>query len=182
MTKPKPTQQDIDNAETRAAIAQKQNEEWGRVYAWALGAFGPGWEPVGRHYLVDKVEEEAARKEDRTAVAAMTAYCVKNGAGRRRYFTVDDGKVTEHLGYQEAFGPKLTELHPTLRFMHRGKELPAHHYSLCWGCLISASSAYFSYVWLAVQWFACGSSFDHLAARSFRNFSTVLRTTAVGIA
>jgi hypothetical protein len=42
MTSPQPTQQDINNAETRASIAQRQNEEWGRVYAWALGAFGPG--------------------------------------------------------------------------------------------------------------------------------------------
>jgi hypothetical protein len=105
----------------------------GRVYAWALGAFGPGWEPVGRHYLVDKVEEEAARKEDRPAVAAMTAHCVKNGFARRRYFTVDDGEVTEYLGYHEAFGPALTDLHPTLRFMHRGKELPADHFTLGWG-------------------------------------------------
>jgi hypothetical protein len=132
---PAPTQQDIQNATNRAAIAQKQNEEWGRVYAWAFGAFGPGYEPVGRHYLVDKVEEEAARKEDRPVVAAMTAYCVNNGTGRRRYFTMDEGQVTEHLGYQEAFGPALTEPHPTLRFMHRGKELPAHHYSLCWGSI-----------------------------------------------
>jgi hypothetical protein len=59
---PQPTQQDIANAETRAAIAQRQNEVWGRVYTWALGAFRPGWEPVGRHYLVGKVVEGAARR------------------------------------------------------------------------------------------------------------------------
>jgi hypothetical protein len=131
----RPSRRDIDNAAAREAIAQKQNEAWGRVYAWALGAFGPGWEPVGRHYLVDKAEEDAARREDRSPAVAMTVYCVKNGASRRRYFTVDEGKVTEHLDYQEAFGPRLTELHPTLTFEHRGKALPAHRYSLCWGCI-----------------------------------------------
>jgi hypothetical protein len=68
-------------------------------------------------------------------VAEMTVYCVKNGSGRRRYFTVDDGKVQEHIGYQEAFGPRLTELYPTLTFEHRGKALPAHRYSLCWGAI-----------------------------------------------
>jgi hypothetical protein len=51
----RPTQQDMDNAEKRAAIAQKQKGERGRVHTWALGAFGPGWEPVGRRYLVGKV-------------------------------------------------------------------------------------------------------------------------------
>jgi hypothetical protein len=81
---------------------------------------------------VDKLEEDAARREDRPAKAVATVSGVKSGTGRRRYFTVDDGRVTEHLGYLEAFGPALTELHPTLTFMHRGKELPAHHYSLCW--------------------------------------------------
>lgn len=39
---PDPTPQDLANASARAAIAQKQNETWGRVFAWALGAFGPG--------------------------------------------------------------------------------------------------------------------------------------------
>jgi hypothetical protein len=127
-----PTPQDIKNASAREEISRKQNEAWGKVFDWALGAFGPGFEPVGRHYLVDKVEEAAARKEDRAPVAEMTVYCVKNDASRRRYFTVEDGRVTEHLGYQEAFGQKLTELHPTLTFEHRGKALPALHYSLCW--------------------------------------------------
>jgi hypothetical protein len=42
-----PTQRDIDNAAAREEIARVQNEAWGRVYAWALGAFGPGYEPVG---------------------------------------------------------------------------------------------------------------------------------------
>lgn len=135
MTDRQPTRQDLDNAASRAAISQRQNEAWGRVNAWALGAFGQGWEPVGRHYLVDKAEEDAARREDRSPEVAMAVYCVQNDAGRRRYFTVDDGRVNEHLGYQEAFGPRLTELHPTLTFEHRKKALPAHRYSLCWGAI-----------------------------------------------
>lgn len=131
----KPNDRDRANAEMRAALAQKQNELYGVVMAWSTTLFGEGYLPVGRHYLVDKAEEDAARKEDRPPAVEMTVYCVKNDAGRRRYFTVDDGTVKEHLGYQEAFGDRLKELHPTLTFEHRRKALPAMRYSLCWGAI-----------------------------------------------
>jgi hypothetical protein len=72
-----PNQKDVENAAFRAEVARKQNEQWGKVYGWVLGAFGPGWETFGRHYLVDKVEEDVARKEDWSPVASMTTYCMK---------------------------------------------------------------------------------------------------------
>jgi hypothetical protein len=68
-------------------------------------------------------------------VPAATVYGVKNEGGRRRYFNVAEGVVTEHASMEAAFGPMLNEPHPTLTFEHNGKTYPAHHYSLCWGAL-----------------------------------------------
>lgn len=130
-----PNQRDLDNAACRAAIAQRQNEQWARVYAWALGKFGGGYEPTGRHFLIDKAEEDAARREGRAPEVAATVYAVKHTSGRRRYFTVDGGKVTEHTTSEEAFGPILKALHPSMTFEHGGKTYPALHYSLCWAPL-----------------------------------------------
>jgi hypothetical protein len=60
-TSHKPTERDLANAAAREAIARKQAEEYGRVLRWAMGKFGPGWLPRGRHFLVDKDEEEQAK-------------------------------------------------------------------------------------------------------------------------
>jgi hypothetical protein len=126
-----PTAQDMENANTRAAIAARFEAEYRQVMAWADRIMGPGWEPVGRHYLVDKDEEQRARREGGPMKAAATVFTVTNGV-RKRHFTVRDDKPVEVSGYQECFGPMLLEPHPTQRIEVRGERVAPHRYSLCW--------------------------------------------------
>ncbi len=131
-----PTAQDVANAARRQEIATRQAEEYGRVLAWAMGKFGRGWTPSGRYYLVDKDDEDQARKTGERPKAAATCFIVKNCVGRKRYFTVDDaGIVTEHPGYKEAFGDMLLDSHPTQRIEVKGQMVAPHRYSLCWAAI-----------------------------------------------
>ena len=57
------TDQDIENAAIRDALAVRLEAEYRQATAWADRIMGPGWEPVGRHYLVDKYEEQRARRK-----------------------------------------------------------------------------------------------------------------------
>jgi hypothetical protein len=133
---PQPTNQDRENERRRLAIAQRQNDEYMRVLRWAIGKFGPGYLPTGRHYLLDKEEEDRSRREGTPAVAAATVYTVRHEeTGRRRHFVVDDGKVREVGDYHEAFGPMLKEPHPTMRIEVKGRQVPPHRYSLCWAAI-----------------------------------------------
>src|SRR5947209_1221389 len=94
---PAPTDRDRENAAARAAIAARQATEYGQLLAWALGAFGPGWEPSGRHYLVSKEEEDRCRHSGERPAVAATVFPAKNELGEARHFTVDaDGRTTEH--------------------------------------------------------------------------------------
>jgi len=127
-----PTAQDIKNAQVRQAIADRQAEEYGQCLRWALGAFGPGWLPSGRHFLLDKAVEDECRRTGDKPTPAATVYTVKNAGGRKRHFTVTDGRVREVASYQEGFGPMLNEPHPTMRIEIRGQEVAPHRYSLCW--------------------------------------------------
>jgi hypothetical protein len=130
---PQPTGRDAENAARRQAIAELQAEEYGQVLRWALGAFGPGWEPSHRHFLQEKDEEDRCRRTGERPRAAATVYTVKNAAGGRRHFTVSgDGKVTECESYQAGFGPMLFEPHPTRGFERGGQFCRCHRYSLCW--------------------------------------------------
>jgi hypothetical protein len=126
-----PTAQDYENAAVREAIAAKFEAEYRQVVAWADRIMGPGWEPVGRHYLVDKDEEQRARREGGPLKAAATVYTVSNGV-RKRHFMIRDDKPVECAGYEEAFGPMLLEPHPTQRIEVRGEMVAPHRYSLCW--------------------------------------------------
>jgi hypothetical protein len=129
---PEPTALDRENERRRREIADRQAEEYGQVLRWALGAFGPGWLPSGRHYLAGKEEEDRARRAGDRTQAAATVYGVTNGV-RKRYFTVVDGKANEVEGYEQGFGPMLLELHPTQGFTDQaGKWCRTHRYSLCW--------------------------------------------------
>src|SRR4051794_13181327 len=76
--KPAPTDRDRENAAARAAIAARQAAEYGQVLAWALGAFGPGWEPSGRHYLVSKEAEDRCRHSGERPAVAATVFTAKN--------------------------------------------------------------------------------------------------------
>jgi hypothetical protein len=126
-----PTSQDIDNARARREIADRQAQEYGEVLAWAMGAFGPGWLPSHRHYLVEK-EEDRVRYGGGRAVPAAVVYTARHGVGRSRHFTVDEGKSSECASYQEGFGSMLLEPHPTRGFQHKGVWCRTHKYSLCW--------------------------------------------------
>jgi hypothetical protein len=109
---PQPTQQDPENAATRAAIAQRQQAENTAGLKRALSKFGPGWLPSGRHFLLEKGEEERPRREGTRAVPAATVYCVRHEeTDEKRYFTTEAGHVVEHAGYKEAFGGGLLRAH-----------------------------------------------------------------------
>jgi hypothetical protein len=132
MTAPEPTAQDHENARTRRAIADRQAREYAAILRLAVGAFGPGWMPSHRHFLVAKEEEERVRYTGERPRAAATVYTAKNTASDRRHFTAEGGRVVEHPSPEAAFGPMLLEPHPTRRVEHRGKQLAVHRYSLCW--------------------------------------------------
>ncbi len=126
-----PTEQDRENAALRFAIAERQQQAWSEVYLLALNAFGPGWLPSCRHYLVEKEEEEKARRTGKPPKAAATVYTVKNEDGCKRHFTVENGKVVRHDDYKAGFGSMLFEPHPTDTIEVRGKQVHPHRYSLC---------------------------------------------------
>jgi hypothetical protein len=131
--RPEPTAHDRQNAAIRDAIAQKQAEEYGDCLRLATRAFGPGWLPSHRHMLISKEEEEKHRRTGEPAIPAATVYTVKNAAGDKRHFAVEDGKVREVANYEEGFGAMLLEPHPTAGFTdQKGVFHNTHRYSLCW--------------------------------------------------
>ena len=99
---------------------------------WAMEKFGPGWLPNGRHYLLDKEDEDRCRRTGERPVAAATVFTVRNADGQKRHLTVKDDVVTECSGYEEAFGPMLLERHPTMLIEVRGEKVHPLRYSLCW--------------------------------------------------
>jgi len=54
---PEPTAGALANVAPRQAIAARQLEEYAQLLKWVMGAFGRGWKPSGRHYLVDMLLE-----------------------------------------------------------------------------------------------------------------------------
>lgn len=131
---PQPTQQDIDNAMTRAVIAERMLAEYNEVYLWGLGAFGPGYTPSCRHFLVTKEEEERVRYKGLRPVASATVYTVKNAEGLKRHFMIEDGRVVEYASYESAFGDMLLQAHDTHGFVHQGQFVHTHKFSLMWAC------------------------------------------------
>jgi len=91
-----------------------------------------GWLPSHRHFLLEKEEEERARSTGEKPRAAATVFTVRNVAGEKRHFTVEDGHVIQHESYEAGFGPMLLEPHPTRGFEHQGRFVHVHRYSLCW--------------------------------------------------
>lgn len=129
-----PSPLDIENARTRREIADRQRRHYDEVLLLALGAFGPGWLPSGRHFLLEKEEEERARRTGEKARPAKTVFMVRNAEGVKRHFTVEEGMVVEHVSYEAGFGDMLLEPHPTQGFEYRGQFVRIHRYSLCWAC------------------------------------------------
>jgi hypothetical protein len=126
-----PTEQDQENARIRREIADRFAAEYAECLDHAAEAFGPGWFPSHRHYLVSKDEEARVRYTGEKAQPAATVYTARNAAGETRHFTLEDGRVVEHESYAGGFGTTLLELHPTRGFEHEGKWHPVHRYSLC---------------------------------------------------
>ncbi|WP_143393238.1 hypothetical protein [Fimbriiglobus ruber] len=92
---------------------------------------GPGFVPVGRHYLVDHDEEERARKSGgRMASAATVITAEKDGV--RRHVAVIGDETRECASYEEGFGVMLTEPDPTRGFTHKGQWCRVNRYSLYW--------------------------------------------------
>ena len=56
-----PTIRDCENARIREEIAARQAREYGQVLAWAQAAFGEGWLPSHRHFLLLGPELEVFR-------------------------------------------------------------------------------------------------------------------------
>lgn len=132
-TRVAPTAQDIRNFRIREEIARWQEEQYTECLTWALKAFGPGWIPSHRHFLVEKDEEERHRRTGDVCRAAATVYTVKNETGERRHFTISDaGEAIACEGYEAGFGQMLLESHPTRGFEHQGRFVHCHRYSLCW--------------------------------------------------
>jgi hypothetical protein len=110
---------------------QPADDEYGQVLAWARQAFGPGWRPSQRYYLVEADEEERARAAGGEPRIVATLYAVRNAGGKKRHFMVEDGQITEHASYKDGFGPLLSEPHPTRGFRREGKWCPVPRYNLC---------------------------------------------------
>ena len=128
---PEPTERDRANARIRLEVAERQEAEYVACLKLAFGAFGPGWLPSHRHFLVEKEEEERVRYTGERARPAVTVHTVKNAECRARHFTVEEGRVYEHESYEAGFGSMLLEPHPTRGFEHGGRWHRTHRYSLC---------------------------------------------------
>lgn len=128
-----PTAQDIDNATRRAEIAEAYQRDRDECAAWAEQVFGAGYEPIYRHYLVDKDEEDRARREHDRMKPAATVFTAKHTTtGAKRHFMLRDGTPYEVASYEAGFGEMLLESHPTRGFTDKaGVFHRYHHYSLC---------------------------------------------------
>jgi hypothetical protein len=130
-----PTARDRENARRREAIADRQAQEYRQVLAWAQAAFGVGWLPSHRHFLMTNEAEEQARNTGERPQAAATVYTVKNAAGDRRQFVVRDGRPVEVADHREGFGDLLLEPDPVRTIEVRGEQVHPHRYALCWAPL-----------------------------------------------
>src|SRR5712691_2050813 len=86
-----PTERDRENARIRREIAQRQEAEYGECLLLALGAFGPGWVPSHRHFLIDRDEYARVRDTAEKPKRAATVFTVRNTTGEKRHFTVENG-------------------------------------------------------------------------------------------
>jgi hypothetical protein len=92
-----PTERDRENARMREEIAARQEADYVECYCWALGTFGPGWIPSHRHYLIEKDEEERARRSGDKPTPAATVFTARTAEGNQRHFMVEDGCVSATL-------------------------------------------------------------------------------------
>lgn len=125
------TEQDIRNAELRQAVADRFRAEYLAARSDSSRAFGSGWEPTGRHFLVTHDEEDRAQAAgDRMRPAAEVFTAEKDGV--RRHFTLAGGHPVESGSYQDGFGDLLFEPDPVRGFERDGVFHHRHKHSLYW--------------------------------------------------
>jgi hypothetical protein len=130
---PEPTQLDIENARARHAIADAQRAQFEECLAWSVQAFGDeSYQPSGRHFLLDKDDEERCRRTGERPRPFATVYTVRKGDEKRHFTVTNDGQVVEHTSMEAGFGDLLLAPHPTRFFEHNGKKVAGHRFSLCW--------------------------------------------------
>lgn len=135
MTDAQPTAQDLANAATRQAIADRQNDEYAEAQRLALAALGPGWTPWMKLVLIDA---DHRRTGNITPVA--TVFKVYRGEERlteRSVFLrrMPEGQVLRADSYEPLFGELLEEKHPTKTLEVKGQQVPVGRYELCWSAL-----------------------------------------------
>src|SRR5262249_37349310 len=86
LRQPEVTDRDRENARIRQKIAEDQDRVWTECCLMALEEFGPGWFPRGKHFLIEKDEEERHRREGGKLQVAATVYTVQHEDGRQRHF------------------------------------------------------------------------------------------------
>jgi hypothetical protein len=126
-----PTDDDIARAELRAGIAERFRNQFREAKALVESVLGEGWNPTGRHYLVDHDEEERARNTGGPGTPAATVITAEK-AGARRHVLVIGDQVRECSSYQDGFGAMLTEPDPVRTFEHKGEKIHVHRFSLYW--------------------------------------------------
>lgn len=126
-----PTELDIENARRRQDIADRFREEYDHATALAEQVLGEGWEPTGKHTLVDKADEDRCRGTGEKPVPAAVVLTARNAAGDKRHLRAD-GEPRECQSVIAGFGDMLTEPHPTMTIDVFGKTVAPHRYSLYW--------------------------------------------------
>jgi hypothetical protein len=119
---PEPTQQEIENAARRTAIADEQRAKYVKALKIVMGALGPDWLPRLYHYLVTHDDAHESRRSngkvlmlDRAALVVYVAERSRDGA--RRYLTVGpNGRTAIHETEEDAYGPLRTESDPVRGF------------------------------------------------------------------
>ncbi len=125
----RPTQQDLDNAATRQAIADRFRREFLEAVALAESAFGAGWEPTGHHDLIAHSEAERCRRTGERPKSAAIVYTARKG-DECRHFMLVDGQAQEVASYEQGFGAMLTEPDPERTAQIGGKTVHLHRYGL----------------------------------------------------
>src|SRR4051794_8424107 len=102
-----PTAQDLRDAAAQEAIAVRQQAAYDQVLLWVMGKFGVGWVLSGRHFLLDKLVEDEARKTGTRPAPASTCY----SAERRSAYSALN-KVRKDGLFHSAWGSEGT---PSMR-------------------------------------------------------------------
>jgi hypothetical protein len=125
-----PTDLDRENAARRQAISNRFRSQYEEARILAEQVLGPGFRPIGYHYLVEKDAEDEARRTNTKPVPSATVITAAKDRVKR-HFRVET--MTECATPEAGFGDMLMEPHATKGFEHRGQWCRLHRYSLCYG-------------------------------------------------